>query len=117
MTDRGGIPADLSNLVGKVYNLCRVKSYSNSRVLSHGWLEWSLSSPMSVLFFKRCFRNVKEKGVGQSTRRVLPWHDEGSEYLYGTAEEGGWSCLIDHRGSWKINEFPPSLERLLKIAL
>jgi hypothetical protein len=24
MTDRGGIPADLSNHVGKVYNLCRV---------------------------------------------------------------------------------------------
>jgi hypothetical protein len=24
MTDRGGIPADLSNGVGKVYNLCRV---------------------------------------------------------------------------------------------
>jgi hypothetical protein len=24
MTDRGGIPVDLSNGVGKVYNLCRV---------------------------------------------------------------------------------------------
>jgi hypothetical protein len=24
MTDRGGIPVDLSNHVGKVYNLCRV---------------------------------------------------------------------------------------------
>jgi hypothetical protein len=52
MTDRGGIPADLSNLVGKVYNLCRVKSYSNRRVLGHGWLEWSLCCPMSVLFSK-----------------------------------------------------------------
>jgi hypothetical protein len=71
MTDRGGIPADLSNLVGKVYNLCRVKFYSNSRVLSHGRLEWSLSSPMSVLFSKDVFGKEKEKGVGWSTRRVL----------------------------------------------
>jgi hypothetical protein len=27
-----------------------------------------------------------EKGAGQSTRRVLPWHDYGSEYFQGTAE-------------------------------
>jgi hypothetical protein len=72
MTDRGGIPVDLSNLVGKVYNLCRVKSYSNSRVLGHGRLEWSLSSPMLVLFSKDVFGKEKEKGVGRSTRRVLP---------------------------------------------
>jgi hypothetical protein len=61
MTDRGGIPADLSNLVGKVYNLCRVKSYSNSRVLGHGRLEWSLSSPMSVLFSKDVFGRKRRK--------------------------------------------------------
>jgi hypothetical protein len=36
-----------------------------------------------------------EKGVGRSTRRVLPWHGYGSEYLQGTAEEMGWSCVID----------------------
>jgi hypothetical protein len=28
-----------------------------------------------------------EKGAGWSTRRVLPWHGYGSEYLQGTAEE------------------------------
>jgi hypothetical protein len=37
--------------------------------------------------FKRCFRKEKEKGVGQSTQRVLSWHDDGSEYLEGTVEE------------------------------
>jgi hypothetical protein len=61
MTDRGGIPADLSNLVGKVYNLCRVKTYSNSRVLGHGRLEWSLSSPMSVLFSKDVIGRKRRK--------------------------------------------------------
>jgi hypothetical protein len=61
MTDRGGIPADLSNLVGKVYNLCRVKSYLNSRVLGHGWLEWSLASPMSVLFSKDVLERKGER--------------------------------------------------------
>jgi hypothetical protein len=90
MTDRGGIPADLSNLVGKVYNLCIVKSYSNSRVLGHGRLEWSLSSPMSVLFSmdvsgkKR--RNVSDGVLGgyccgmriiRSTCRVLPRKEDG----------------------------------------
>jgi hypothetical protein len=39
MTVRGRVPADLSNLVGKVYHLCRVPIYSNSRVLGHGRLE------------------------------------------------------------------------------
>jgi hypothetical protein len=52
MTDRGGIPADLSDGVGKVYNLCRVFIYSNSRVLGHGRLGRLLPSPMSVLFSK-----------------------------------------------------------------
>jgi hypothetical protein len=28
-----------------------------------------------------------EKGAGRSTRRVLPWHGYGSEYLQGTTEE------------------------------
>jgi hypothetical protein len=72
MMDCGGIPADLSNLVGKVYNLCRVKSYSNSGVLGHGRLEWSLSSSMSFLFSKDDFGKEREKGAGRSTRRVLP---------------------------------------------
>jgi hypothetical protein len=79
MTDRGGIPADLSDGVGKVYNLCRVKFYSNSRVLGHGRLGRPLPSPMSVLFFKVDF-GKKWRSAGRSTRRVLPWHVLGSEY-------------------------------------
>jgi hypothetical protein len=35
------------------------------------------------------FRKM-EKGVGWSTRRVLPWHKEITEYLEGTAEELGF---------------------------
>jgi hypothetical protein len=40
---------------------------------------------MSVLFSKDVFGKMG-KGAGQSTRRVLPWHDYGSEYLQGIAE-------------------------------
>jgi hypothetical protein len=40
---------------------------------------------MLVLFSKVDFRKM-EKGAGQSTRRVLPWHGNDSEYLQGTAE-------------------------------
>jgi hypothetical protein len=85
MTVRGGIPADLSDGVGKVYNLCRVEFYSNSRVLGHGWLGRPLPSPMSVLFFLSEFQKEMEKmpdGVlggychgtclVRSTCRVLP---------------------------------------------
>jgi hypothetical protein len=42
---------------------------------------------MLVLVFKRGFWKEKEKGAGRSTKRVLPWHDDGSEYLEDTAEE------------------------------
>jgi hypothetical protein len=28
-----------------------------------------------------------EKSVGRSTQTVLPWDEEGSDYLEGTAEE------------------------------
>jgi hypothetical protein len=32
---------------------------------------------------------------------------EKSKYLEGTGEEfGRWSCVIDHRFLWKINEVP-----------
>jgi hypothetical protein len=37
--------------------------------------------------FKKVFLEKMEKSVGQSTQRVLPWHDCGSEYLQGIAEE------------------------------
>jgi hypothetical protein len=33
-----------------------------------------------------------EKGAGRSTRRVLPWHRLGLEYLQGTAE--GWEVVM-----------------------
>jgi hypothetical protein len=65
-----------------------------------------------------------EKGAGRSTRRVLPWHGYGSEYLQGTAE-GMERVMCDWAGfikegvhvwltilslSWRINEIPPFLE-------
>jgi hypothetical protein len=37
--------------------------------------------------FHKSFYKEKEKGAGRSTRRVLPWHDGGSEYLEGTTDE------------------------------
>jgi hypothetical protein len=40
-----------------------------------------LVSVLKVVFGKM------EKSAGRSTRRVLPWHEKGSEYLEGTAEE------------------------------
>jgi hypothetical protein len=46
MTNRGFLPADVSNLVGKVYPSVEVLNYSNSRVLGHGQLAsctWLLS--------------------------------------------------------------------------
>jgi hypothetical protein len=38
MTIRGFLPADVSNLVGKVYPSAEVSNYSNSRVLGYGQL-------------------------------------------------------------------------------
>jgi hypothetical protein len=81
MTVCGGIPADLSDGVGKVYNLCRVKFYSNSRVLGHGRLGRPLPSPMSVFVFQKWILERNGENAGRSTRRVLPWHMFGSEYL------------------------------------
>ena len=42
---------DVSNVVVKVYNLCRVSNYSNSRVRGYGQLEWP------YCFVVRCFLN------------------------------------------------------------
>jgi hypothetical protein len=36
-------------------------------------------------FTKNVFGKM-EKGVGRSTRRVLPWHGYGLKYLQGTAK-------------------------------
>jgi hypothetical protein len=81
MTVRGGILVNLSDGVGKLYNLCRVKFYSNSRVLDHGRLGRPLPSPMSVLFFQKWILERNGENAGRSTRRVLPWHMLGSDYL------------------------------------
>jgi hypothetical protein len=43
------------------------------------------------LFSKVDFGKV-EKGAGQSTRRVLPWHEFGLEYLQGTT--AGWEVVM-----------------------
>jgi hypothetical protein len=46
MTNRGFLPVDVSNLVGKVYPSAGVSNYSNSRVLGYGQLAnctWLLS--------------------------------------------------------------------------
>jgi hypothetical protein len=70
-----------------------------------------------------------ENGAGRSTRRVLPWHGYGLEYLQGTAEEMemvmyDWPGFIKEGGHvWlttdslsllKSKWVPPSLEILLK---
>ena len=45
------ILTDVSDIVVKVYHLCRVSNYSNSRVRSYGQLEWPYCSVV------RCFQN------------------------------------------------------------
>jgi hypothetical protein len=73
MTVRGKVPADLSNLVGKVYNLCRVSIYSNSRVLGHGRLEWPYLT-WAGFVLKMIF---VERGDGSEYPwGVLPWKIE-----------------------------------------
>ena len=49
--DSGLSPTDVSNLVVKVYHLCGVSNYSNSRIRSYGQLEWP------YCFVVRCFQN------------------------------------------------------------
>ena len=49
--DSGLSLTDVSNLVVKVYHLCRVSNYSNSRVRGYGQLEWP------YCFVVRCFPN------------------------------------------------------------
>jgi hypothetical protein len=36
--------------------------------------------------FKKWFSEMEE-GARRSARRVLPWHEKGSEYLEGTTKE------------------------------
>ena len=45
------ILTDVSDVVVKVYHLCRVSNYSNSRVRGYGQLEWPYCSII------RCFLN------------------------------------------------------------
>jgi hypothetical protein len=70
---QGRCPHDkYPDVVGKVYNLCRVKFYSNSRVLGHGRLNWPLLNPMSSF------------GFGKTTIYQVEFII-GAEYLEGTA--------------------------------
>jgi hypothetical protein len=85
MTVRGGIPADLSDGVGKVATSSECKSIriAESSVMD-GWDDRCLAQ-CRFCFSKVDFRKM-EKGAGRSTRKVLPWHEYDSEYLQGTAE-------------------------------
>ena len=53
----------------KVYNLCRVSNYSNSRVRGYGQLEWPYCSPV------RCFQNDlwNELRLWLDHNRVVTW--------------------------------------------
>src|SRR3954464_15648892 len=50
MVKSGLFLTDVSNVVVKVYNLCRVSNYSNSRICGYGKLEWPYGC------FVRCFK-------------------------------------------------------------
>ena len=56
MVNSGLFLTDVSNVVVKVYNLCRVSNYSNSRVRGYGQLEWPYCSPVR-LFKMTCEMN------------------------------------------------------------
>ena len=51
MVTLGCFLTDVSDIVVKVYHLCRVSNYSNSRVRGNGQLEWPYCSVV------RCFQN------------------------------------------------------------
>jgi hypothetical protein len=72
MTVRGKVPADLSNGVGKVCNLCRVSIYSNSRILGHGRLEWPYLNWAGFVLKKNSGKR-KKKWFGVPMG-VLPWN-------------------------------------------
>ena len=62
------IPGRCTDLVGKVYTLCRVKLFRNSRVLGHGRLNGHVASIVSMfskgMFGKRkCIWEVLERGT------------------------------------------------------
>jgi hypothetical protein len=69
------ITADGSNLVGKVYNLCRVSIYSNSRVLGHGRLEWPYLTWAGFVLKRIFVEKGKRRWVGVPMG-VLPWKIE-----------------------------------------
>jgi hypothetical protein len=79
MTVRGGIPADLSNGVGKVYNLCRVKS-----------IRIAASSVMTVgmAILNLCQVLVLEKGFLGKMELCR------TEYLEGTAMARRWIGVL-----------------------
>ena len=48
MMNSGFILTDVSYIVVKVYHLCRVSNYSNSRIHGYGQLEWPYCSLIDV---------------------------------------------------------------------
>ena len=56
MVNSGLFLTDVSNIVVKVYHLCIVSNYSNSRVRGYGKLEWPYCSPVR-LFKMTCEMN------------------------------------------------------------
>ena len=58
MVNSGFILTDVSDIVVKVYHLCRVSNYLNSRVRGYGQLEWPYCSVV------RCFQNTCEMKYG-----------------------------------------------------
>ena len=58
MVTSGFLLMDVSDIVVKVYHLCRVSNYSNSRVRGYGQLEWPYCSVVS------CFQMSYEMKYG-----------------------------------------------------
>ena len=56
--DSGFLLTDVSDVVVKVYHLCRVSNYSNSRIRGYGQLEWPYCSVV------RCFQMTYEMKYG-----------------------------------------------------
>ena len=70
MVNSGFLLTDVSDIVVKVYHLCRVSNYSNSRIRGYGQLEWPYCSIV------RCFQNDlwNEVWLWLDHNRVVIWN-------------------------------------------